>query len=219
MDANSICTVCDIVLNSENWSPSNQKRNQHICKKCAVERTRLWRKNNPETPEKRRAQDEQHRLWREANPDKVKVSWTKSNRKLGRRPFTENRDCSSFLGVHVAERVLSRVFKDVKRMPMHNPGYDFICNRGKRIDVKSACLVKRKYWMFSIKRNAVPDYFLCIAFDNREDLNPVHIWLIPGNEINHLMGTTICPSTIHKWDQYRLDISKVVSCCDTMKRL
>lgn len=122
-----------------------------------------------------------------------------------------------FLGVHIAERVLSYVFKDVEVMPYGNPGYDFTCNKGKLIDAKSSCIRKDGSWMFSIRRNIVADFFICLAFDNRKDLTPLHAWMIPGNKLNHLKTTSISQSTIHKWDEYRLDLSKISACCDEIR--
>ena len=121
-------------------------------------------------------------------------------------PMSKNRACSSFLGVHVAERVLSHIFKRVTRMPLNNHGYDFICANGYKIDVKSGCghtlSSGATQWMFHIERNTTADYFLCIAFDNREFLNPIHIWLIPSDILSHLTGTSITESTLDKWAEY-----------------
>lgn len=132
-----------------------------------------------------------------------------------------NKSCASFLGIYVAEHVLSMVFNDVKIMPPNHNGYDFICNKGMKIDVKAACLTKSHgeyvQWNFSLRRNTMADFFLCLAFNTRNDLDPVHLWLIPGNEINHLMGASIAKSTINKWDNYKLDITKVIDCCNTLK--
>jgi len=188
------CRVCKVKLNDENWYPSNRKRNQHICKGC---------------------ENGRYRQWRQANPEKAK----KLDRKPGARPYDENKECAQYLGVHVAERVMSHVFKDVERMPIRNPGFDFICNHGKKIDVKSSCLTGTKYprWSFHIRRNTTADFFLCLAFDNREDLNPLHIWLIPGSVVNHHEKVSIGPSTVSKWSEYALDISKISECCVTMK--
>ena len=98
-----------------------------------------------------------------------------------------NKSCSQYLGIHIAERILSHIFHNVEQMPYNNPGYDLICGNGYKIDVKSVCHVKDipNKWNFPIRRNKIPDYFLCLAFDNREDLNPKHIWLIPGHIINN----------------------------------
>ena len=139
----------------------------------------------------------------------------------GGKTMNANRDCALFLGVHVAERVLSKVFNNVQRMPMGNRGFDFICNRGMKIDVKSGVMNRSDRhicrWQFSIKRNTVPDYFLCIAFDNRDDLNPLHMWLIPGDTICHKSSVAISESTIDKWDEYMMHIDETIACCDDMK--
>lgn len=196
--SNPTCRRCGVELNDENWQPAGRKNRNYICKEC---------------------RREQRCRWRAENPEKSKAINTKASRKRGARPHNENKECSQFLGCHVAERVLSHVFKDVKRMPILNPGFDFICSHGKKIDVKSACLSRTKYprWGFHIDRNIIADYFLCVAFDNRENLTPIHVWLLPGNEFNHLIDAAIRPSTIPKWDAYRLDISKISECCVTMK--
>ena len=197
MKTKAICRVCDVTLNNENWSPSRQKKNSHICNSC---------------------RNKQMHQWRKANPEKIKAIWARANRKRGQLPMSKNKECSAFLGVHIAEGVLSQAFKDIQRMPYGYPGYDLICNQKKMIDVKSSC--KRKTWggwEFNIKYNTIADYFLCLAFDNREDLNPLHAWLLPGSKFNHFKSIGISPSTIHKWDTYRLDISKISQCCDAMR--
>lgn len=157
-----------------------------------------------------------------ANRDRILSSCKELSYAHGAKPASENKQCSAFLGVHVAERVLSKVFKDVKAMPPNHPGYDFICSKGKKIDVKSACIYTRPKWSgswnFVINKNKVADFFLCLAFDNRKDLNPLHIWLIPGVIINTLVGAGISESTLPKWDEYKLDINKVITCCDSMKQ-
>ena len=96
----------------------------------------------------------------------------------------DNKECANYLGIHIAERLLSKIFENVTRMPYGNPSYDFICKKGYKIDVKSSCIRKnRNNWSFGIDKNQIADYFLLLAFDNRKDLNPLHIWLIKGNEM------------------------------------
>lgn len=139
-------------------------------------------------------------------------------------PMSDNRDCAAFLGVHIAERALTHVFEDVERMPFGNPGYDFICKRGYKIDVKSACIRsasrgRAPNWMFNIYRNKAADFFLCIAFDDRDNLNPMHVWLIPGEQINHLtgLGITEAPKSLEKWRKFERPIDKAVFACDRMR--
>ena len=136
-----------------------------------------------------------------------------------------NKECAQYLGVHIAERVLKHVFNDVEVMGMNNPGFDFICNKGKKIDVKSSC--RHKYdkksdsWSFHINYNITPNYFLCIAFDNRNDINIEHLWLIPGEDINNKLGIVITESRLNKWKQYELNekLDEVIICCDTLKQI
>jgi len=205
------CRICGVELTDENWYSSTKKINSRICKECHTKQGSLRQKANADTVRER------HRVWRKENPDKAKANAIRYTRKQGAQPFTENKECASFLGVHIAERVLSNVFKNIERMPMNNPGYDVICNRDKRIDIKSSCTRKKGGWSFGINRNATADYFLCLAFDNRKDLMPLHAWLLPGSKFGQFSGVGISPSTIHKWDAYRLDISKISDCCDAMR--
>lgn len=179
-----------------NWAKSHVKKNNKICKSCMCAVSIKWAIDNKER----------------ANEIARNYYYTH-----GSMSMSENKECSQYLGIHVAERILSKMFKDVEVMPTHNEGYDFICNKGKKIDVKAACLRKDGVWHFNIRRNTIADYFLCIAFDNRKDLNPLHLWLVPGNEINHLTGTSITESTLNKWSEYGLEIGKVVECCNSMK--
>ena len=209
-----VCRVCGAVLDDKTWSASRRNGKSCICKECDNKCHRQWREANPDRPR------ELLRSWREANPDKARAAWMRRTRKEGHLPFDKNKECSQYLGIHVAERVLSHVFKNVERLPCGNPGYDFICNHGKRIDVKSSCIRKNSNssnWAFHINHNTIADFFLCLAFDNRESLTPLHVWLIPGNMVNNRTGVGISPSTIHRWDEYQLDISKVMTCCDTLR--
>lgn len=192
-----VCRFCgDELIVGKNWTPSARKGYNYICTECMNKKTLLWKR---------------------ANPDKARTYAIRYKRNNGSLPMGENKECPQYLGIHVAEKVMRHVFNDVDVMPRGNRGYDFVCNHGKLIDVKSSCLDARGGWQFNIRRNTVANYFLCIAFDNRKDLNPLYIWLIPGDKVNHLRGTSICPGTVHKWDHYKLDVDRVSSCCDIMK--
>lgn len=148
------------------------------------------------------------------------------------QPFTENKSCSSYLGVHIAERVLSHIFDSVTRMPLKNPGFDFICKKGFKIEVKSSCLSKYNKWNFNIRKNKIANYFLFLAFDNREDLNPMHVWSIKGSEVvgihekrkgilnekKNLMISTN-PKFIKAFKPYEIKdkLEKAVCCCDKLE--
>ncbi len=155
--------------------------------------------------------------------------------KTGRsKPGSEFKECANYLGIHVAERLLPKIYEYVTRMPNCNEGYDFICGKGFKIDVKSSCLQrKRNCWHFSIEKNKIADYFLMIAFDDRTNLNPLHIWLIKGTEIinnNSVIKRQVCEKqsvtipnvdTILKiYEPYEQleKLEKLVICCNDFKK-
>jgi hypothetical protein len=138
-------------------------------------------------------------------------------------PMRESKECSDWLGIHIAEKVLSRYFEDIKRMPPNNPGYDFECKRGYKIDVKSSCLHhqenKTPRWRFVLEENKIADQFFCIGFDNRDALNPCHLWLINGKDINEKQSISISdsPGSLQKWAKYEKPLDKVIECCNALK--
>ena len=132
--------------------------------------------------------------------------------------MTKNKNSAQYLG-DIAENVLSKVFKRVKVMPYGNPGYDFICGAGYKIDVKSSAVGdKWGYWTFNIRQNTIPNYFLCIAFNSRIALEPVHLWLFPGDVVNMYEGLVIPKRAVLKWIQYERPLDKVITQCNKIKK-
>ncbi|MHB8118640.1 MAG: hypothetical protein ACYDHX_07945 [Methanothrix sp.] len=137
--------------------------------------------------------------------------------------MSEAKDCTLYLGVYVAERALSRFFDRIERMPFGNPGFDFVCGKGFKIDVKSACLRKHSgqsdLWQFAIKRNKVPKFFLCLAFDNRENLEPLYVWLIPGEIVNghRLISIANTEKSRARYSAYQQPLDRVNACCSEMR--
>ena len=129
-----------------------------------------------------------------------------------------NKQSTNYLGITCAEQVLSKVFKNVQTMTYGNKGFDFICNKGFKVDSKASTKHKKyNSWTFSIKQNKIPDYFICLAFDNRNDINPLYAWLIPGSIINEKTRHVISESTMNKYNKYKLDINKIIKCCNKIK--
>lgn len=221
-----VCCVCGVELSEDNWNLSGRKHYDYRCKKCRSEYGRLWHKANPEYAREwylhhRSLTIARAKKWQSENPDKANENNMRSRRKHGVLAMSDNKSCALYLGVHIAERVLSHVFKDVKRMPLHNPGYDFICNEGKLIDVKASVQQRNTptaswRWKFEINHNVIADYFLCLAFDNREDLNPLHLWLLPSSKFNKMKAISISQSTLFKWSRYEQPIEKVLDCRDEL---
>lgn len=144
-------------------------------------------------------------------------------------PMNKSKNCSLYLGVYIAENVLSKVFKNVKRLPINNKGYDFVCDKGYKIDVKSSCL-SHNFWRFGVHKNRIADYFLLLAFDNRNNLNPIHLWLIGGAEpvginnevpLNNKSSLSIRDDNESLWiyEPYEVSdkLSNVIECCDVFK--
>jgi hypothetical protein len=176
--------------------------------------------------------------WRKANPEKVMIckrNWNITHRentrkhhrdahyRKGGKPASENKACTAYLGCVVAETVLAYEFPGFKRMPNCNPDYDYECPQGYLIDVKSGCRIRREhgydYWYFTIKKNKVPHFFLCIAWKDRKTLIPEHLWLIPGYLVNEKKGIAITPTakSLAKWSKYERSLGTVLKCCDQIK--
>jgi hypothetical protein len=107
-------------------------------------------------------------------------------------PMEENKECSHHLGTCIAERqygriILPEMFGGIeKEMPYGYPKYDFIVTNGVEIDIKSCCIRENQGWYGwepHVRFNDVAKYFVILAFDNRTDLNLLHVWSIGRNEI------------------------------------
>lgn len=161
-----------------------KKRRREACKRYREVHPDKARESKRQYLETHKEEEkERKRNWSKAHPEITREASRRHRLKknIG-KTYADNKSCALYLGVAIAERVLSKVFKDVQRMPMHNPGFDFICNKGYKIDVKSATINKYNRWNFQIRGNIIADYFLCILYKNRDELkNPLKIWLIPTN--------------------------------------
>lgn len=204
------CTSCNEIkpLTDYHFYKSGSKAGQPLaaCKICRNARKRKWQIEHPRYT-------------------------TQRDHLIGKtRPMSEARDCSSWLGIHVAERVLSNFFVNIQHMGPTHPGFDFLCGKGFKIDVKSSCLTlpgrkwdspnRNSHWDFNIKRNKTADYFLLLAFnEDRESLKPLHVWLIPANKINQRQGVSITntPRGLLKWTSFERPLDKVLICCDSIK--
>ena len=164
-----------------------------------------------------------------ARSDRKKYYWEHRDKELktmeayrranGMKPASENPDCSLYLGTHITENAVKPVLPKAQHMPHGHPKYDYLCSQGYKIDVKSASTSVHKVkntvqWKFKIDKNKVADYFLCVAYDNRENLNIIKMWMIPGIAINHLGQLSISPGSFDKWKQYELDPNESNQCVE-----
>lgn len=191
----SRCTECDEELTDKNWYPSWRNTNRFMCKTC-------------------------HGILRRAlHHDPKSIASRKALIGETQKSSDPCRNVGNFLGVNVAEEVLSRVFKDVQRMPYGHP-FDLICNKDKLVDVKAASRRNgvNSSWFFNIYKNSIPDYFACLAFDNVDSLNLLHFWLIPGEKVNNKTGFSVVENDLDSWAEFEKPIDELLKCCNVLSR-
>lgn len=135
-------------------------------------------------------------------------------------PIKENRKDRRFIGVYIGENAVAKLYDESKRMPYFNPGYDIICPKGYKIDVKSTVLSRYNTFGFAINKNKIADYFVLVAFNNIIELAPIHLWVVKSDEnidgkmVNQLYKLAIINEQryIDKYSKYekldKLDILK-----------
>lgn len=205
------CRTCGLEKTQDLFAPWENQ-----CKACKSLYDAAWREKN------RERKNAVNLAWTKNNPERNREIKARYRYRNGVTPMAESKESASYLGVYIAERALSKFFDHIERMPFGNPGYDFVCGKGFKIDVKSACLRTQgssPFWMFSIKKNTTPDYFLCLGFRDRNGLEPLRVWLIPGKVINNKSGLGISniEKSLVKWKQYERPLDKVLACCAEMR--
>lgn len=113
----------------------------------------------------------------------------------------------------VAERTVEGLFENLHRMPVRNPGYDYLQHdTGKKIEVKSSTL-RENGWTFQVRYNKTPDIFIFLAFGIKSELTPIRIWVIPGNKINQRAAIRIVNNEIglDKWHMYERSVDELAA--------
>jgi hypothetical protein len=146
--------------------------------------------------------------------------------------------CSLYFGKYIGERLFCKflliIFESVEKTAGHNDGgVDFICrhpkqefinrypqlrleiNKEYKIQLKMRCLIYYQgmspKWLFTIK-NDIADYFILCAWDNRENLVPLHIWMFHKDDIvrgkpfwqRQNLSITNIPNGILEFNTYEL---------------
>ena len=209
MNSTKTCSKCHKTKPIDEFNIDKTKKDgrRPDCRECRKEQKNRYYQNHHEKMNK------QSRRYYKEHKNEIR-------QQKGCISMDQNKHCSLYLGVVIGERLCRHLFKDVEIMPHGNPKFDFICNKNKKIDVKSGCVTLNNgypRWQFGIKHNTTADYFILVAFDNLTDLNPLHLWMIPGKEVNHKTKETISLSTIHKWDEWKRDINDAQLCCTEIK--
>jgi len=244
------CNGCnqDKPLNEFYFNRSGRKAGtpKMPCKACADE----YQRTHPRSEESKQRARDRAKAWALAYPERKRLSdqtyhkahfkesqeYRMANKEHIRqrdnewryrtcrsKPLKDSKELPTYLGVYIAERVLSNYFEDIQRMPYGNKGYDYVCKRGFKIDVKSSVLHHRENriprWVFPTRHNTTADHFLCLAFDNRESLNPVHIWLVPSKDVAIKPSISVgdCDKSLSLWSKYAKPIDKVISSCNALR--
>lgn len=123
-------------------------------------------------------------------------------------PIKENRTDPRFIGIYIAENGIAGIYEGSKRMPYYNPGYDIICPKGYKIDVKATILNKYNTFSFSISKNKIADYFALVVFNNIIELIPTHMWIIKSDEdidgrMVKMLHKLVIPNEPKYLDKYR----------------
>ena len=201
------CKECD-ALRSHNDHLANRETENHI------QRLKYYQNRDSEKA-RRRVYYNEHKA---EEQQKARDYWHSK----GGKPAANNPSCSKYIG-NFAEKALSTFFGTMVMMPTDNPGYDALCGKGFKIDIKSACLQYHEQgtpsWQININHNEIADYFLILLFDSRVDKNPMHVYLIPGRDVNNLWAFRIrnAPESLAKYAKYEHPIDKVLSCCRKIK--
>lgn len=213
-DHQKYCPKCNAMKDFENFYVDKNGVLSGWCKSCHVDYTRKFTAAHKEQVAMK------NKEWRSKHPE-YSLEYKHATGKS--RPMSEATKCASYLGIYIAESILVKYFENSIRMPLNNKGFDYICGMGYKIDVKSSCLSRNKtskpYWTFVINHNKIADYFLCLGFDNRSNLEPQHIWIIPSCIVNSKFNIKIqnTPKSLSKWLQYEKPIDKVKTLCNEMK--
>ena len=147
-------------------------------------------------------------------------------------PKEFNEDCSSHFG-YFTEDLMIKTFDGAIKMPLNNPGFDWSCKRGDKIDNKSRCLTYRKEsnwcgWIFSIEYNNIADWFILSGWDNRDSLNPLHVWIFHKNDIlaggefwkRNALCITNTSKGLKKFEKWEVanKLDKLKELCDEMQK-
>lgn len=103
-------------------------------------------------------------------------------------PMCESKDSnwSVYFGNFIVENYIIKTFEYPVKMPPNNPGFDWICKKGQKIQCKARCLKydgKWSGWHFTINFNKMADYFILSAWDSKDSLVPLHVWIFHKDDI------------------------------------
>lgn len=138
-------------------------------------------------------------------------------------PISENPECERYFGEFIAENYVMKTFEDPSPALPNNPWYDWTCKKGEKIQHKARCLShfkgKSSHWNFIyIRYNIIPnyddlaDYFIFSGWDDRDSLNPLHVWIFHKDDIvrgrpiwmGNSLAITNTPECLKEFEKYEV---------------
>ncbi len=130
------------------------------------------------------------RAWRQDNKEHYNEYSRNRRHNIGESlPKEFNEDCSLYFGEYIAENYIMKTFEDTIKAPCGTKGYDWTCKKGYKIQHKARCMEYDPKgsdwcgWKWSINYNDIADYFILSAWDNRDSMNPIYIWIFHKNDM------------------------------------
>lgn len=107
------------------------------------------------------------------------------------RPIEEAKDSGPYFGICIGEKYISKTFDNPKMMPYGNPGYDWICKNGLKIQLECRCLCDNtcspganpQFKFTHIDYNKVADVFILSGWKDRESLEPLFVLAFKKDDI------------------------------------
>ena len=138
-----------------------------------------------------------------------------------------NSDCPPTFCDFIGENYVMKVIENPVRMPHNNPGFDWECSNGEKIDHKGTCLSFNRRWVFRIVYNNVASRFILSAWENVECSKPTHVWIFQRDQIVRgkrffRRGTFIVPNdpgSLKELEKYEVtdNIEKLKEVCSRKK--
>lgn len=145
-------------------------------------------------------------------------------------PREFNEECTAWFG-EFTENLMIQTFEDPIKMPYGNPGFDWKCKNGDKIDNKGRCLRYDKRpgrsssWIFQIEYNNIADWFILSAWDDRDSLTPLHVWafrkddMVRGRKFwrREGFGVTNTPEALKELEKWEVTdrLDKLKELCNT----
>lgn len=152
------------------------------------------------------------------------------------RPIEEAKDSPTYFGVCIGEKYVSQTFDNPKMMPYGNPGYDWECKNGLKIQHEARCLCKSEcasegtnpqFKFTHIDYNKVADVFILSGWKDRESLEPLLVLAFKKDDIvrgepfwmRDSLSITNIPECLREFEKFEVTsrLDKLKDMCKDIK--